>query len=100
MSASLAIARWSVDYLPENSPANGLHRLIRGDWRRARGKHVYPVNYFEDPELSALVTWVKALADIAARSEHTVPQLAVAWVLSRPEITAAIVGCAQAGTNY
>lgn len=56
------------------------------DWRRSRN------GYFQEPELSRNLGLVERLRKIADRSGHSVGQLAVAWVLRRPEVTAAIVG--------
>lgn len=47
---------------------------------------------FQDPQLTANLALVETLREIAAASGHTVAQLAIAWVLRRPEVTAAIVG--------
>jgi len=47
---------------------------------------------FQDPELSANLKLVEDLRPIAEKSGRTVAQLAIAWVLRRPELTAAIVG--------
>jgi aryl-alcohol dehydrogenase-like predicted oxidoreductase len=47
---------------------------------------------FQEPQLSANLALVEALRKIAAGCGKTVPQLAIAWVLRRPEVTAAIVG--------
>ncbi len=55
------------------------------DWRKGR-------NYFVEPELSANLVLVEGLRPIAERNGMTVAQLAIAWVLRRPEVTAAIVG--------
>lgn len=55
------------------------------DWR-ARNE------LFQEPQLSANLELVEALRPIAARQGCTVAQLAIAWVLRRPEVTAAIVG--------
>jgi aryl-alcohol dehydrogenase-like predicted oxidoreductase len=59
--------------------------LAEGDWRR-RDHH------FREPELSANLDLVEALRPIAARNGRSLAQLSVAWVLRRPELTAAIVG--------
>ncbi len=48
--------------------------------------------YFHEPLLSASLATVEELRAIAARYGRTVGQLAIAWVLRRPEVTAAIVG--------
>jgi aryl-alcohol dehydrogenase-like predicted oxidoreductase len=47
---------------------------------------------FQEPQLSANVALVESLGEIAAADGKTVSQLAIAWVLRRPEVTAAIVG--------
>jgi aryl-alcohol dehydrogenase-like predicted oxidoreductase len=55
------------------------------DWRKRR-------NWFQDPELSASLALVEGLQPIAASHNRTVAQLAIAWILRRPEVTAAIIG--------
>jgi aryl-alcohol dehydrogenase-like predicted oxidoreductase len=47
---------------------------------------------FQEPQLSANLARAEVLSKIAAESGITLPQLAIAWVLRRPELTAAIVG--------
>jgi len=47
---------------------------------------------FQEPELSANLELVEGLWPIAEKSGRTVAQLALTWVLRRPEVTAAIVG--------
>jgi len=47
---------------------------------------------FQEPELSANLKLVEDLHSIAERNGKTVAQLAIAWVLRRPEVTSAIVG--------
>jgi aryl-alcohol dehydrogenase-like predicted oxidoreductase len=47
---------------------------------------------FQEPQLSATVDLVNSLRGIAEKNSLTLSQLAVAWVLRRPEVTAAIVG--------
>lgn len=47
---------------------------------------------FREPLLEINLQLVEALAAIAARKQCTVAQLAIAWVLRRPEVTSAIVG--------
>lgn len=47
---------------------------------------------FQDPLLSRNLELVEGLQRLAQRSQRTVSQLAVAWVLRRSEVTAAIVG--------
>ena len=47
---------------------------------------------FQEPELSANLELVEDLRSIAEKRGKTVAQLAIAWVLRRPEVTAALVG--------
>jgi len=47
---------------------------------------------FQEPRFSATLALVEQLKQIARRSGHTCAQLAISWVLRRPEVTAAIVG--------
>ena len=56
------------------------------DWRKNRSPH------FKEPQFSANLALVDGLRPIAARHGKTVAQLAIAWVLRRPEVTGAIVG--------
>jgi aryl-alcohol dehydrogenase-like predicted oxidoreductase len=59
--------------------------LPQDDWRK-RDHH------FREPELSANLALVERLCPIAERHGRAVAQLAIAWVLRRSEVTAAIVG--------
>ena len=47
---------------------------------------------FQEPELARILDQVEAIRAIADRHEITLSQLALAWVLRRPEVTSAIVG--------
>jgi aryl-alcohol dehydrogenase-like predicted oxidoreductase len=47
---------------------------------------------FQEPELSKNLAVVDGLKPIAKAAGHSVAQLAIAWVLRRPEVTSAIVG--------
>jgi aryl-alcohol dehydrogenase-like predicted oxidoreductase len=47
---------------------------------------------FQEPKLSANLETVDGLRAIAEKRDKTVAQLAIAWVLRRPEVSAAIVG--------
>jgi aryl-alcohol dehydrogenase-like predicted oxidoreductase len=47
---------------------------------------------FQEPQLGATLELVQGLQALAAQEGKTVAQLAIAWVLRRPEVTAAIVG--------
>ncbi|MCU0509451.1 MAG: aldo/keto reductase [Anaerolineae bacterium] len=56
------------------------------DWRKTKSSH------FQEPQLSANIALVDGLREIATRSGRSVAELAIAWVLRRPEVTSAIVG--------
>ena len=56
------------------------------DWRRKFSVH------FREPALTANLAVVEKLEQIARRVDRNLAELAVAWVLRRSEITAAIVG--------
>jgi aryl-alcohol dehydrogenase-like predicted oxidoreductase len=47
---------------------------------------------FREPRFSATLELVEQLQKLARRNGRTVAQLAISWVLRRPEVTAAIVG--------
>jgi aryl-alcohol dehydrogenase-like predicted oxidoreductase len=59
--------------------------LPDGDWRKQNSR-------FLEPQLSANLALVEKLRPIAERNDRPLGQLAIAWVLRRPELTAAIVG--------
>jgi aryl-alcohol dehydrogenase-like predicted oxidoreductase len=63
----------------------GIARLPMNDWRRGSDQ-------FKEPRLSANLNLIEQLKPIAERNHITLSQLAIAWVLRRPEVTAAIVG--------
>ncbi len=48
--------------------------------------------HFQEPELSINLELINKLYPLAQRSGHTLARLAIAWVLRRPEVSAAIVG--------
>jgi aryl-alcohol dehydrogenase-like predicted oxidoreductase len=52
---------------------------------------------FQEPQFTATLELVEGLRKIAERHGRTVAQLAVSWVLRRPEVTAAIVGARRPG---
>ncbi len=58
------------------------------DWRKKR-------SWFQDPELGASLALVDGLRSMADRRGKTVAQLAIAWILRRPEVTSVIVGVRQ-----
>jgi aryl-alcohol dehydrogenase-like predicted oxidoreductase len=53
-------------------------------------RRTYP--YFQEPDLTASLELAEGLYPIAKRSGRTVAQLAIAWTLRQPQVTAAIVG--------
>lgn len=59
--------------------------LAPNDFRRANP-------HFKEPELSLNLKLAEELAPIARRYGRSVAQLAIAWVLRRPEVTAALNG--------
>ena len=72
--------------------------LLTGKFTRERMENL-PVDdhrredpHFQEPELSINLELVESLRSIAERNGKTLAQLAIAWVLRRPEVTAAIVG--------
>jgi aryl-alcohol dehydrogenase-like predicted oxidoreductase len=64
-------------------------KLAPDDWRAG-------AEDFNEPRLGANLRLVEGLRPIAARRSRTVSQLAIAWVLRRPEVTSAIVGARRA----
>lgn len=62
-----------------------INRVAEDDWRRRNA-------YFQEPQLSRNLRIVERLRPIAARRQKTVGQLAIAWTLMNPAVTAAIVG--------
>jgi aryl-alcohol dehydrogenase-like predicted oxidoreductase len=55
------------------------------DWRKGS-------SHFSEPAISATLALIGRLRPIAERNGRTLAQLAIAWVLRRSEVTAAIVG--------
>ncbi len=66
-----------------------LAALPENDWRH-KGK------YFQEPLLSDALRVAARLEEIGARHGHTAGQVAVAWTLRHPAVTAAIVGARRA----
>jgi aryl-alcohol dehydrogenase-like predicted oxidoreductase len=60
--------------------------LPSDDWRSRNNDH------YKEPELSANMDLADQLRVIAERTGHRIAELAIAWILRRPEVTAAIVG--------
>ncbi|MCZ7646373.1 MAG: aldo/keto reductase [Planctomycetota bacterium] len=67
-----------------------LEALAPDDWRRRNP-------FFQDPSFGATLELVEGMRRLAARLELTCAQLALAWVLRRPEITSAIAGARKPG---
>jgi aryl-alcohol dehydrogenase-like predicted oxidoreductase len=76
MQAGLLTGKFSQTHL-DNLPAD--------DWRKGNPQ-------FQEPAFSATLALVKKLRPIAERNNKSLAQLAIAWVLRRPEVTSAIVG--------
>jgi aryl-alcohol dehydrogenase-like predicted oxidoreductase len=67
-----------------------MNRVAADDWRRKSP-------FFREPNLSQSLQLVEKLRPIAARSNKSVGNLAVAWVLKNPALTSAIVGARTEG---
>ncbi|MGA2071264.1 MAG: aldo/keto reductase [Sedimentisphaerales bacterium] len=76
MQRGLLTGKFSKKYLATLAPDD--HRLKSGD--------------FKEPQFTSTLALVEKLRPIAKRNKRTLAQLAIAWVLRRPEVTAAIVG--------
>ena len=76
------------------------HGLLTGRFSRERVQNLDKDDgfrrnisqHFQEPQLSANLELVEKLRPIAQRNDRTLAQLAVAWVLRRPEVISAIVG--------
>jgi aryl-alcohol dehydrogenase-like predicted oxidoreductase len=72
--------------------------LLSGAFSRERVTHLAADDlrsrnpYFTEPALSRNLALVDRLKPIARRHDRTMAELAISWVLRRPEVTAAIVG--------
>jgi aryl-alcohol dehydrogenase-like predicted oxidoreductase len=69
---------------------DALARLPEDDWRRKGAR-------FKEPELSANLAFVENLKPVAERHGRPLAHVALAWVLHRPGVTAAIVGARAPG---
>jgi len=65
--------------------AEGLAALAEDDHRKRHRD-------FQEPQFSATLELVEGLKQIAERNGRTCAQLAISWVLRRPEVAAAIAG--------
>lgn len=76
--------------------------LLTGKITRERVRNLHESDHrrrdsnFREPRLSANLELVDALRVVAERRGKTLAQLAIAWVLRCPEVTAAIVGARRA----
>jgi aryl-alcohol dehydrogenase-like predicted oxidoreductase len=72
--------------------------LLTGKITRDRVRQLPPDDHrrrdseFQEPLLSANLQLVEDLQSLASKHGRTVAQLAIAWVLRRPDVTSAIVG--------
>jgi aryl-alcohol dehydrogenase-like predicted oxidoreductase len=76
MSRGLLTGKFTAERLAGLSPDDHRHRSYE----------------FQEPDFSATLELVEHLKSIARRNGHTCAQLAISWVLRRPEVTSAIVG--------
>jgi aryl-alcohol dehydrogenase-like predicted oxidoreductase len=72
--------------------------LLTGKFSRERVENLSDEDHrkrsddFQDPKLSITLEMVDKLRPIAEKNNRNLPQLAIAWVLRRSEVTSAIVG--------
>ena len=81
-----------------------MHRgLLTGKFNAARvaglpaGDHRKNRPNFQEPKLGRTLELLEKLKPIARRNDRTLAQLAIAWVLRKEEVTAAIVGARRPG---
>jgi len=76
--------------------------LLTGRFNRERLQHLAEDDHrrkdprFQEPQISTNLKLVERLVPLAQREGRTLGELAVAWVLRRPEVTSAIVGARSA----
>src|SRR6185295_19178646 len=75
--------------LTESFSTSRVAALTTDDWRRKSPE-------FQEPKLSANIALRDALRPIARRHGTTVSAIAVAWTLTSPGVTGAIVGARSA----
>ena len=61
------------------------------DWRKSKNQ------YYQEPGLTRTLQLVELLREIGARHNKSPGEVAIAWTLRRPEVTAAIVGARKPG---
>lgn len=87
-TAVLAYSPMVIGLLTDSFTANSVDALHPHDWRRRHPE-------FQPPRLERNLQLRDALRDIARAHETTVAAIAVAWVLSWPQVTGAIVGASR-----
>ena len=76
--------------------------LLTGRFTRERLLHLAEDDHrrrdprFQEPQISVNLKLVADLSPLAQRERRTLSELAIAWVLRRPEVTSAIVGARSA----
>lgn len=76
--------------------------LLTGSFTEERAKNLSEKDHrsrdprFQSPQLEVNLQFVSGLGRISEGLGWTIPELAIAWVLRRPEVTAAIVGSRSA----
>jgi aryl-alcohol dehydrogenase-like predicted oxidoreductase len=81
MASGLLTGKYTLD---------SIKSLPKSDWRSFRNE------LFQLPQVEKNLAFVDMLKAIAVDQGKTVAQLAIAWVLRRPEVTSAIVGARSA----
>ncbi|MDE3075852.1 MAG: aldo/keto reductase [Chloroflexota bacterium] len=81
----IAYAPMQSGMLTETFSLERVQRMAEGDWRRSSAD-------FQEPSLSRSVALRDALRPVARRHGTNVSSVAIAWVLSWPGVTGAIVG--------
>ena len=77
--------RCTKAYLLASSTLRGPRRFPASDHRSRDPR-------FQSPQIEKHLKLVEGMSAIAAKHNRTVAELAIAWVLRRPEVTSAIVG--------
>lgn len=83
LQSGLLTGKFSSDFL---------ETLAEDDWRK-KGVN----EFFKEPKFSKILAVVDQLRPIADSYQKTIAQLAIAWVLNQPAITAAIAGARKPG---
>ena len=70
--------------------------LEASDWRKKLTTH-HRIKHIHPPFQEHYLEYLNKLREIAARSDHNIGQLAIAWTIKHPQVTAAIVGARKKG---